>query len=45
VFTLCAFFWIKEQGASDALARTTAVNAITIGQTGVEGQLWIPTSP
>ena len=31
-FTLCAFFWMKGQGASDALARTVAVNAITIGQ-------------
>ena len=32
VFTLSAFFWMKSQGASDALARTVAVNAITIGQ-------------
>ena len=31
-FTLWAFFWMKSQGASDALARTVAVNAITIGQ-------------
>ena len=31
-FTLWAFFWMKGQGASDALARTVAVNAITIGQ-------------
>ncbi|MGB7831391.1 MAG: cation transporting ATPase C-terminal domain-containing protein, partial [Xanthobacteraceae bacterium] len=31
-FTLCAFFWMKSQGASDQLARTVAVNAITIGQ-------------
>src|SRR5262249_15355633 len=31
-FTLAAFFWMKSQGASDALARTVAVNAITIGQ-------------
>ena len=31
-FTLCAFFWMKGQNASDALARTVAVNAITIGQ-------------
>lgn len=31
-FTLWAFFWIKGQGGSDALARTVAVNAITIGQ-------------
>jgi magnesium-transporting ATPase (P-type) len=30
--TLCAFFWMKSQGASDALARTVAVNMITIGQ-------------
>jgi magnesium-transporting ATPase (P-type) len=31
-FTLWAFFWMKSQGASDTLARTVAVNAITIGQ-------------
>jgi len=31
-YTLCAFFWMKSLGASDALARTVAVNAITIGQ-------------
>jgi magnesium-transporting ATPase (P-type) len=31
-YTLCAFFWMKWQGASDQLARTVAVNAITIGQ-------------
>lgn len=31
-FTLWAFFWMKGQGASDELARTVAVNAITIGQ-------------
>src|SRR6185437_13227134 len=31
-YTLLAFFWMKVQGASDALARTVAVNAITIGQ-------------
>ena len=31
-YTLLAFFWTKSQGASDALARTVAVNAITIGQ-------------
>jgi magnesium-transporting ATPase (P-type) len=31
-FTLWAFFWMKDQNASDALARTVAVNAITIGQ-------------
>ena len=31
-FTLLAFFWMKSQHASDALARTVAVNAITIGQ-------------
>ncbi len=31
-FTLWAFFWMKGQGASDNLARTVAVNAITIGQ-------------
>jgi magnesium-transporting ATPase (P-type) len=31
-FTLLAFFWMKSQGASDALARTVAVNAITMGQ-------------
>jgi magnesium-transporting ATPase (P-type) len=32
VYTLLAFFWMKAQGASDGLARTAAVNAITIGQ-------------
>ena len=32
VYTLLAFFWMKSQGASDALARSVAVNAITIGQ-------------
>jgi magnesium-transporting ATPase (P-type) len=31
-YTLCAFFWMKSQDASDQLARTVAVNAITIGQ-------------
>jgi magnesium-transporting ATPase (P-type) len=31
-FTLTAFVWMKSQGASDQLARTVAVNAITIGQ-------------
>jgi magnesium-transporting ATPase (P-type) len=31
-FTLSAFFAMKSQGASDALARTVAVNAITLGQ-------------
>jgi magnesium-transporting ATPase (P-type) len=31
-YTLWAFFWVKGQGATDALARTVAVNAITIGQ-------------
>ena len=31
-FTLLAFFWMGSRGASDALARTVAVNAITIGQ-------------
>jgi magnesium-transporting ATPase (P-type) len=32
VYTLAAFFWMKSRGASDELARTVAVNAITIGQ-------------
>ncbi|MGA7200132.1 MAG: HAD-IC family P-type ATPase [Roseiarcus sp.] len=32
VYTLIAFFGMKSEGASDALARTVAVNAITIGQ-------------
>ena len=32
VLTLWAFFWMKAQGASDALARTAAVNALVIGQ-------------
>jgi magnesium-transporting ATPase (P-type) len=31
-YTLAAFFWMKDHGASDGLARTVAVNAITIGQ-------------
>ncbi|MBV8975372.1 MAG: HAD-IC family P-type ATPase [Sinobacteraceae bacterium] len=31
-YTLWAFFWMKGQGASDQLARTVAVNAITMGQ-------------
>jgi magnesium-transporting ATPase (P-type) len=31
-YTLWAFFWMKSKGASDQLARTAAVNAITIGQ-------------
>jgi magnesium-transporting ATPase (P-type) len=31
-YTLVAFFWMKAHGASDSLARTVAVNAITIGQ-------------
>ncbi len=31
-YTLLAFFWMKSQDASDELARTVAVNAITIGQ-------------
>jgi magnesium-transporting ATPase (P-type) len=30
--TLWAFFWMKAHGASDQLARTVAVNMITIGQ-------------
>jgi len=30
--TLLAFFWMKSHGASDQLARTVAVNMITIGQ-------------
>jgi len=31
-YTLAAFFMMKNYGASDGLARTVAVNAITIGQ-------------
>ena len=31
-YTLTAFFWMKSHGASNELARTVAVNAITIGQ-------------
>src|SRR5262249_7337785 len=30
--TLAAFFWMKSNNASDALARTVAVNALVIGQ-------------
>jgi magnesium-transporting ATPase (P-type) len=32
LYTLAAFFWMKAHGASDQLARTAAVNAITLGQ-------------
>jgi magnesium-transporting ATPase (P-type) len=32
LYTLAAFFWMKAQGASDQMARTAAVNAITLGQ-------------
>ncbi|MCX5570384.1 cation-transporting P-type ATPase [Kaistia nematophila] len=32
LYTLAAFFWMKAQGASDPMARTVAVNAITLGQ-------------
>ncbi|MBO9622951.1 MAG: HAD-IC family P-type ATPase [Sphingomonas sp.] len=32
LYTLATFFWMKAQGASDPLARTAAVNAITMGQ-------------
>jgi magnesium-transporting ATPase (P-type) len=32
ILTLWAFFWMKSQGASDPLARTSAVNALVIGQ-------------
>jgi len=31
-YALLAFFWMKSIGASDALARTVSVNALTIGQ-------------
>jgi magnesium-transporting ATPase (P-type) len=31
-YTLAEFFWMQSQGASDRLARTVAVNALTIGQ-------------
>jgi magnesium-transporting ATPase (P-type) len=31
-YTLWAFFWMMGTGASEDLARTVAVNAITIGQ-------------
>ena len=30
-YTLSAFFWMRSLGVSDSLARTVAVNAITIG--------------
>lgn len=30
--TLWAFFWMEQNGASDALARVVAVNALVIGQ-------------
>ncbi|SIT35149.1 putative cation-transporting ATPase F [Paraburkholderia ribeironis] len=32
LYTLSTFFWMKAQGASDQMARTAAVNAITLGQ-------------
>lgn len=32
LYTLATFFWMNGQGASDDLARTAAVNAITLGQ-------------
>jgi magnesium-transporting ATPase (P-type) len=32
LYTLSAFFWLKAQGGSDQMARTGAVNAITLGQ-------------
>ncbi|NIF81654.1 HAD-IC family P-type ATPase [Paraburkholderia sp. Cy-641] len=32
LYTLSTFFWMKGQGASDQMARTAAVNAITLGQ-------------
>ncbi|MEX3813312.1 HAD-IC family P-type ATPase [Paraburkholderia sp. BR13439] len=32
LYTLSTFFWMKSHGASDDLARTAAVNAITLGQ-------------
>jgi len=32
LYTLVTFFWMKSQGASDPMARTAAVNAITLGQ-------------
>jgi len=31
-YTLLVFFWMKSQDASDALARTVALNALVIGQ-------------
>jgi magnesium-transporting ATPase (P-type) len=32
LYTLSAFFWMRAHGASDQMARTAAVNAITLGQ-------------
>jgi magnesium-transporting ATPase (P-type) len=32
LYTLSTFFWMKGHGASDEMARTAAVNAITLGQ-------------
>jgi magnesium-transporting ATPase (P-type) len=32
VYTLAAFFWMEAEGAADGMARTAAVNAITLGQ-------------
>jgi magnesium-transporting ATPase (P-type) len=32
VYTLAAFFWMEAGGTTDGMARTAAVNAITLGQ-------------
>jgi magnesium-transporting ATPase (P-type) len=32
VYTLAVFFWMKDEGGSDGMARTAAVNAIRLGQ-------------
>ncbi len=32
LYTLLVFFWMRGRGASDPMARTAAVNAITLGQ-------------
>lgn len=32
LYTLAVFFWMRAQGASEQMARTAAVNAITLGQ-------------
>jgi hypothetical protein len=43
--TLCAFFWMKENNASDALARAVAVNALVINTPSTNIRLLRPVEP